>query len=62
MEEWCETTGNPRGACFGLDQAWELGRAWYADKLSTDWRRATPAEAEAAFARIGLTGDFWKLT
>ncbi len=62
VAEWCETTGNPRGAMFRIDRAWELGRAWYANKLSKEWRRATPAEAEATFARIGLTGDFWKLT
>ena len=49
-----------RGAVFTLEQAWQLGLAWYADKLSPDWRRATPADAEAVFASIGLTGDFWR--
>jgi hypothetical protein len=29
--------------------------------MSPDWRRRTPAEAEAVFASIGLTGSFWKL-
>jgi hypothetical protein len=62
VDRWCEARLVPRGASFSLEQAWQLGRAWYADKLSPDWQRATPAEAEAAFAAIGLTGDFWRLT
>jgi Alkylmercury lyase len=62
VERWCETRQVPRGAVFPIEQAWELGRAWYADKLSPDWRRATPEEAQATFTRVGLTGDFWQLT
>ena len=62
LERWCEETGNQRGYVLSLDQVNELGRAWYGDKLSPNWRRATPAEAEATFARIGLAGDFWRLT
>jgi hypothetical protein len=61
VERWCTIRRIPRGATFTLAQAWELGRAWYAEKLSPDWRRATPREAEAMFASIGLTGDFWRL-
>jgi hypothetical protein len=62
VDRWCETRRIPRGASFGLEQAWQLGRIWYGDKLSPDWMRPTPAEAEAAFASMGLTGDFWRLT
>ena len=62
VDRWCETRRVPRGASFDLGQAWQLGQVWYADKLSPDWKRATPAEAEAAFASIGLTGEFWRLT
>jgi len=61
VDRWCETTGMPRGEAFSLEQAWGLGRTWYADKLSPGWRRATPREAEATFAGLGLTGDFWRL-
>jgi len=60
VERWCAVRRLPRGAVFTLDQAWQLGRAWYADKLSPDWERASPAEAEATFASIGLTGEFWQ--
>jgi len=62
VDRWCAARRLPRGAVFTLEQAWQLGRAWYAEKLSPDWRRATAAEAEATFASIGLTGDFWRLT
>jgi hypothetical protein len=60
VERWCEARRISRGAVFGLDQAWGLGREWYADKLSPEWHRATPEEAEATWARLGLTGDFWR--
>ena len=62
VDRWCSSRRVPRGASFSLEQAWRLGEAWYADKLSPDWKRSTPLEAEAAFASIGLTGDFWRLT
>ena len=61
VDRWCSARRVPRGASFSLEQAWQLGRAWYADKLSPDWRRASPARAEAVFASIGLAGDFWRL-
>ena len=61
VERWCAARRVARGAVFTLEQAWQLGQAWYADKLSPDWRRATPPEAESVFAGIGLVGDFWQL-
>jgi hypothetical protein len=59
VDRWCTIRRIPRGASLSIEQAWQLGRVWYADKLSPDWRRATPAEAEAAFASTGLAGEFW---
>jgi Alkylmercury lyase len=61
VERWCEARRVPHGASFNLEQAWQLGQAWYGNKLSRDWRRATAEEAQAVFADIGLTGDFWRL-
>ena len=45
-----------------LAQAAALARAWYAKKLTPDWRRHTPEEAEALFTKLGLDLRFWKLT
>ncbi len=61
VDRWCEQHGLARGAVFGLDVAWRLAHAWYAGKLSADWRRRTPDEAQALFDELGLTGDFWRL-
>jgi hypothetical protein len=46
---------------MSVDQCWQLAHAWYGDKASPDWRRHSLEEAEALFAEIGLTGDFWRL-
>jgi hypothetical protein len=61
VDRWCRSRRVEKGAVFTLDQAWQLARAWYADKLSPEWRRATPEEAQATFERIGLSGEFWRL-
>ncbi len=61
VERWCETRGMPRGAVFSLEQAWGLADAWYAERLAPTWRRRRAEEAEALFAELGLSGDFWRL-
>ena len=43
------------------EQCWQLAQAWYGNKLSPDWRRASVEEAEALLVRIGLTDPFWRL-
>jgi len=62
VERWCEQRGLARGAVFSLEQAWALADAWHGDRLAPDWRRRTPAEAEALFADTGLSGDFWRFS
>lgn len=62
VDSWCERRRIPKGAVFSFEQAWSLAQAWHADRLSPDWQRATPAQAEAVFADAALTGDFWRLT
>jgi hypothetical protein len=61
VDRWCEQRGLERGVVFPLETCWQLARAWYDDRLSPEWRRRTPAEAEEVFTRLGLTGDFWAL-
>jgi hypothetical protein len=62
IDAWYRLRGIATGATFTLDQQWELSRVWYADLMSPDWRRKTPEEAQAVFASVGLTGEFWRLT
>ena len=61
VDRWCEQTGLERGAAFPLATAWRLAERWYRDRQSLDWRRRTPEEAQAVFAELGLTGEFWNL-
>ena len=58
---WREARGFPDAAMLSLATGWRLARAWYGRKLEPDWRRHTVDEAEALFADLGLTGDFWRL-
>ena len=61
VDAWCEQRGRERGAVFPLETCWRLARAWYADRLSPEWRRRTPEEARETFDQLGLTGEFWSL-
>jgi hypothetical protein len=61
LDGWYRRRGIATGATLTLGQQWELARLWYADRLAPDWRRRTPEEAEAVFASLGLTGEFWRL-
>lgn len=62
VDRWCERTGLEKGAAFPLETVWRLALAWYRDRLSPDWRRRTPDEAQAVFDDLGLTSGFWRLT
>ena len=62
VEEWSRKQRVATGAVLDMEQVRGLGVAWYANKLSPNWARATPDEAEAVFASLGLTGEFWRLT
>ncbi|MGZ5494281.1 MAG: hypothetical protein ACXW3E_12945 [Thermoanaerobaculia bacterium] len=63
IDRWCETWRHARGQVIPIDVGWKLATAWYSeDRRDPKWRRRTPQEAEAVFASVGFTGDFWKLT
>jgi hypothetical protein len=61
VDRWCSQWRQTRGATLTLEQAWRLGRVWYGEKMSVEWRRATVKEAEELFASLGLVGEFWSL-
>jgi len=62
VDRWCSQWNRKRGGTLSLLQGWKLAQAWYGDRLNPDWRPKTADEAENAFANIGLTGSFWKLS
>ena len=62
VRAWYERRGIATGAFLSLRQGWDLGRIWYADRMSPEWRRRTAEEAEAVFASLGLASDFWRLS
>jgi len=58
---WREARGFRDAQTLSLEVGWRLARAWYVRKLEPGWRRHTLEEAEALFADLDLTGDFWRL-
>jgi hypothetical protein len=62
VDRWCRKRNVSRGAILSIPQLWGLAEAWHGDRLSEQWRRKTPAEAEAIFSEHGLIGPFWKLS
>jgi hypothetical protein len=62
VRHWYDRRGIPLGATLTLQQQWDLARIWYRDRMSPDWRRRSPTEAQAVFAAVGLSGAFWRLT
>lgn len=61
VDRWCRSRAMPRGATLTPAQGWRLAYGWYRHKVRPDWRRHTLEEAEALFADVGLTGEFWRL-
>ena len=61
VDRWCRARDLERGATISPQQGWQLAHGWYRNKTKPDWRRHTLDEAEALFAEVGLTGEFWNL-
>ena len=49
------------GAIMTAETAWRLGKLWYEDRLSTDWKPKTVETMRAMFTEVGLDGSFWSL-
>ena len=62
VEKWCGDWNLARGASLSPEECWRLALVWFdADRGRPEWRRRTVEEAEAVFASLGLTSDFWRL-
>jgi hypothetical protein len=61
VARWCDQWQRTAGGTMDLGQAWDLARAWYGSRLDPAFRPFTREEAQAVFARVGLTGPFWEL-
>ena len=53
--------GRAPGATISVTTLAKLAVAWWADRLSPDWRPRTREENHAILNRLGLTSEFWKL-
>ena len=53
--------GRPAGATIPVATLAALAEAWWAGRVSPDWRPRTPAESQAILDDLGLTGRFWRL-
>ena len=62
VDRWCKQWRRPRGGTLTLQQGWNLSQLWYGDRLSTDWKPKSSAEAQAVLREVGLLGDFWQLS
>ncbi|WP_158291559.1 organomercurial lyase [Marinicauda algicola] len=60
IEDWCARHGSPRGAVVPLPRLWRFASEWYGNYLEEPWRKRSPAEAEALFAKYGFEGEFWR--
>ncbi len=61
MDGWCYATGLERGFVMPLAQCAELGRMWYADRLTSSWKPKTADVMLQIFAEVGLEGRFWEI-
>jgi len=58
---WCERHRKSQGDVRALAQIWPFAKEWYGRHLDPSWRKWSPAEAAAMFARHGLDGPIWQL-
>jgi len=61
-DTWLAARSLRQGATLSVVKQWDLARVWYGNRMSPEWRRRTPEEAQAVFESLGLTGPFWNLS
>lgn len=53
--------GRPHGATITVSTLSALAHAWWADRVSADWRPRGREENQAILNRLGLSASFWRL-
>jgi len=59
VERWLGD--RPPGETISVVKLSELAHAWWADRLSSEWRPHTREQNQAVLERLGLVGSFWQL-
>jgi hypothetical protein len=59
IDRWLD--GRSPGATVPIAQLADLAAAWWADRLSPDWRPHTREQNQAILESVGFTGAFWDL-
>lgn len=49
------------GATIPVSKLNQMARAWWRDRLSSDWQPHTREQNQAILEDLGLTGEFWRL-
>jgi hypothetical protein len=60
IERWLG--GRTPGETVPIGQLSALAHAWWGDRLAPDWRPHTREENQAILERVGLAGEFWRLS
>jgi hypothetical protein len=50
------------GATLPIATLSDLAHAWWGDRLAPDWQPHTREHNQAILDRLGLGGDFWRLS
>lgn len=61
IDGWCARHRLPKGAVMTIPALWSFASEWYGGYLQHPWRKRTPDEVRALFARHGLTSAFWEV-
>ena len=59
IDKWCQRNNLARGEVLTLQQAWELSKPWYQDRLSQEYRGRSIEQVKEIFEQAGLTSEFW---
>ncbi len=59
--EWLADEGCKQGADMTIETLNQLALHWYGNRLESSYQSRSAAEIQAIFAKLELSGAFWKL-